>query len=379
LAETPRTITSPYRICPLGAHVDHQGGRMLATAVDVGTSLEFTPADRLELESENYPGVVEFDPAMVSMQVPPEGIPEWGRYAWASLVALRDRLPKRPRAFRGRIGGRLPGAGLSSSASVLLAYVNAWADVNDCSIEPVDQVRLVVNAENDSIGVACGVLDPAAIVGSRKGHLLEIDSDTISWESLALGVAAPKTCFLVFATGKERNLASTDFNRRVGECRDAARWASDALSIDACTRLGDVPREHLRSVVERMPDPLRSRARHFVTECDRVAEGATAWRAGDVATFGRLMNASCRSSIENYETGSQELVALQEIWERTAGVLGARFSGAGFGGCSIALVRSERAKAIGVEVKDRFVAAFPSLGETADWISVESADGLGIR
>jgi len=352
---------------------------MLATAVDVGTTLEFTPADRLELESENYSGVVRFDPATVSMQVPPEGVPEWGRYAWASLVALRDRLPERPRAFRGRISGRLPGAGLSSSASVLLAYVNAWADVNDCSIEPVDQVRLVVNAENDSIGVACGVLDPAAIVGSRKGHLLEIDSDTISWESLALGHAAPETCFLVFATGKERSLASTDFNRRVGECRDAARWASDSLSIDACTRLGDVPRERLRSVVEQMPDPLRARARHFITECDRVAEGASAWREGDVDTFGRLMNASCRSSIENYQTGSQELVALQEIWESTKGVLGARFSGAGFGGCSIALVRSERAEVIGAEVRARFVAAFPSLGEKADWISVASADGLGIR
>lgn len=355
---------------------------MLATAVDVGTTLRFVASARLDVVSANYEGRVNLDPAEMSRVAPPREMPEWGRYVWAAFTVLRDRMPARPIAFTGRIEGRLPAAGLSSSASVLLAYLNAWASVNEISLTPREQVNLAVDAENEGIGVACGVLDPAAIVGSERGRLLLIDSDSVSWERVERDVADESDedgySFLVFVTGKERHLVSTDFNRRVTECRDAARWASQRLGAPEVDRLGDVDRAALRSLIDDMPTPLQGRARHFVSESDRVERGRKAWSAGRLEEFGGLMNDSCRSSVANYETGSKELIVLQQIWESTAGVLGARFSGAGFGGCSVALVRAEAALLVREQVLARFTQAFPELTQRAEVIAVASADGLGV-
>jgi galactokinase/galacturonokinase len=376
---TVRSVVSPYRICPVGAHVDHQGGAMLATAIDAATRLVFVPSDRVEVESRNFPGTVGFDPAVVieSGQMP--DIPEWGRYVWAAFAALRHRLPSRPRGFTGIIEGRLPGSGLSSSASVLLAYLTAWAEVNSIELDAREQVLLSVDAENEHVGVACGVLDPAAIVGSLRGHLLAIDSTTVSWEPIPLGPAAAGARFLVLFTGTERSLLSTDFNLRVRECREAACWAADRLGVSGIERLGDLDREELRSVLDQIPGAMQRRARHFLEESERVSAAGMAWREGRLADFGAIMSDSCRSSIDNYETGSEELIALQSIWETTEGVLGARFSGAGFGGCSVALVQSDAVENVGSNVSQRFLEMFPTLGERVQLIEVESHGGLALQ
>jgi galactokinase/galacturonokinase len=373
-----RGVVSPYRICPLGAHVDHQGGRMLATAVDLGTRLDFEPDRKVELESANYDGVVRFDPAAVG-SAPPADLPGWGRFVWAAFAVLRDRLPGAPSGFRGRIQGALPGAGLSSSASVMLAYLSAWADANELVLDARELVQLAVEAENAHVGVACGVLDPAAILGSRAGALLEIDADRIAWEATPLGATASPARFLVCFTGRERSLAATPFNARVTDCGEAATWVARRLGVAPVGRLGDLDREALRECLDEIPGPGARRARHFVEECDRVAQGRRAWRDGDLATFGALMRSSCRSSIEQFEVGSEELVALQAIWESTEGVLGARFSGGGFGGCSLALVEAERVAAVKAEVGERFGRAFPALAARMRVVEVESANGLSLR
>ncbi len=373
-----RGIVSPYRICPIGAHVDHQGGRMLATAVDLGTRLDFEPDRRVELESANYDGVVRFDPASAGMALPAD-LPGWGRMAWAAFAVLRDRLPASPRGFRGRVEGALPGAGLSSSASVMLAYLCAWADANGLVLEARELVGLAVEAENVHVGVDCGVLDPAAILGSRAGAMLEIDADRIAWEATPLGPDAPPARFLVCFTGRERSLAATPFNARVADCREAAVWVARRLGVAPVERLGDLDREGLRACLYEIPGAGSRRARHFVEECDRVVQGRRAWRDGDLATFGALMRSSCRSSIEQFEVGSEELVALQGIWESTEGVLGARFSGGGFGGGSLALVEAERMGDVKARVRERFGRAFPGLVDRMRLVEVESADGLSLR
>lgn len=389
--DSVRRIVSPYRICPVGAHVDHQGGEMLATAIDVATQLCFVPAATLDLESANFEARVGFDPVALRNASAPPPLPAWGRYVWAAFATLRERLPARPRGFAGLVEGRLPGAGLSSSASVLLAYLAAWADANDLVIEPRDRVLLSMAAENDHVGVQSGVLDPAAIVGSRRNELLSIDSERVTWQSIPLGPGAPVTRFLVLFTGTERSLLGTDFNKRVEECRAAARWAAARLDLrertregadgrtSEVTRLGDLDRDALRRLLDEIPGAPGRRARHFVEEGDRVTRAREAWSSGALAEFGAIMSDSCRSSIENYETGSPELIALQSIWQTTPGVLGARFSGAGFGGCSVALVEEDAAVEVSRVVLRRFAEAFPALADRARVIEVESADGLEIR
>ena len=377
-----RTIVSPYRICPVGAHIDHQGGEMLAMAVDSATELVFAPSREVDLESANFPGRVRFDPRadLEDLTIPEE--PAWGRYVYATLAALKDRLPPDPRGMTGFVSGKLPGSGLSSSASVILAYLAAWAEVNEIELSSREQVLCAVLAENRYVGVQCGVLDPSAIVGSRRDQLLAIDSQSVSWQPIPLGPVAPPAHFLVLFTGTNRSLITPDFNLRVRECQAAAHFVGQRLGIseaDMPTRLGDLDRTELRAALDEIPLPLGRRARHFVEESDRVEKARDAWRRGDLDRFGGIMNDSCRSSIENYETGSPELIALQEIWQETAGVRGARFSGAGFGGCSVALVEEAALESVEQEVARRFVDRFPALSGKARLIPVRSADGLAIR
>jgi galactokinase/galacturonokinase len=372
-----RAIVSPYRVCPLGAHSDHQHAPVLATAIDAHTLLSFAPASgaEVELRSENFPGTVRFDLRALDAQ----GGAEWGRYARAAAWALRERLPDPPRGLRGVVGGPLPGGGLSSSASVLLAYLAALAHVNEIAPAPRDLVLLSRRAENEFVGLASGVLDPAAIVGSRRGQLLAIDTREVRWEPVPSAPGAPAVLFLVIFTGTPRSLTGTGFNQRVEECRRAAHALAQLAGLPATGFLGELPDAVFEAHLPRLEPALQRRARHVFSERARVLRGIQRWGRGELAEFGALMNESCASSLESYQTGSPELACLQQVFEATPGVLGARFSGAGYGGCGVALVLAEAAQ----EARDRALAAFtqrlPALAGRATALLVQGEDGLRLE
>lgn len=367
-----RTVISPYRVCPLGAHVDHQHGPVLGMAIGLGTRLAFAPCSEpiVRLESSDFAGEIRF---ALSDRGGGRG---WERYARGAVAVLRDRLPDPPRGFVGSLDGDLPGGGLSSSASVLLAYVLALASANGLELPPTDLVRLARRAENEFVGVESGVLDPASIVGARRGRLLEIDSRTVRWRTIAAASGASRVRVLVVFTGRSRVLSRTPFNERVAECRAAARRVARAAGLAPVEVLGDLPEDVLEVGLEELPGPERGRARHFLEERRRVRAGALAWAQGDFAEFGRLMSDSCRSSIENYETGSREQVALQRILCAAPGVLGARFSGAGYGGCNVALVEAERAEVARERVLADYCRAVPSQADSARAFLVDPSDGV---
>jgi len=369
-------VVSPYRVCPIGAHSDHQHAPVLATAIDAHTVLSFVgvPGGEVTLTSENFPGVVRFD-----LRAPEAGAgPEWGRYARAAGWALRERMPSPPRGLLGRVGGPLPGGGLSSSASVLLAYLTGLAHANGLALAPRELVLLSRRAENQFVGLASGVLDPAAIVASRRGQLLAIDTREVRWEAVPSAPGAPATLFLVVFTGTPRSLTGTRFNQRVEECRRAARALAQLAGVPATGFLGELPDAVFEAHLAQLEPALRRRARHVFTERARVLHGIQRWRCGELAEFGSLMNESCRSSLENYETGSPELACLQQVLEATPGVLGARFSGAGFGGCCVALVEEGAAQ----EARERALAEFtrrlPALAGRATALLAQGEDGVAL-
>jgi galactokinase/galacturonokinase len=372
-----RAVVSPYRVCPIGAHLDHQHGPVLGMAIEAGTCLAFAPAPdaRCRIASRNFEGVEHF--AVDRPGAPGQG---WGRYPRAAAWALASRLPARPRGIVAALHGALPGCGLGSSASLLLACLRALAEANEIELSPAELVSLSCQAENGYVGLASGVLDPAAIVAARRGRLALIDTARTAagqagWESIAPGTEAPDFRVVVAASGRTRNLTGTGFNQRVAECRAAARALAALAGIEGVERLGDLPEAILSARLAELPAIEQRRARHFHEERARVREGARRWRAGDLAGFGQLMAESCQSSIANFETGSPELVELHRLLA-AAGALGSRFSGAGYAGCAFALVAAERAEACRDQVAQAWTRAHPELAAGAPVFVSECDDGL---
>ena len=367
------TVVSPYRICPLGAHVDHQGGPVLGTAIDAGTLIVFAPSKNrtCRLASTNFDSTctLELDRAQASS--------DWGRYFWAAAATLSGECGPLERGVDALIEGTLPGGGLSSSASVVLGYLRTLAQVNGIELEPAQQIKLARRAENEFVGVKCGILDPACIVASRRDHLVAIDTESCTWEVIEGMAAADRGRFLVAFSGVGRNLRETGFNDRVDQCHEAARRLGDLCGRPA-GKLGEVEESVFLEHEAALPPPLARRARHFFEECARVRAGEDAWRRGHLEEFGRLMNDSCRSSIENFEVGSPEITALHALVAATPGVWGARFSGAGFGGCVVALVEAGRAEESRRAIETGYRRIAPAQVGARVFV-VQSRDGLHLR
>ncbi len=375
-ADSIRTVISPYRICPIGAHSDHQGGPTLGMAVTAYSSLAFVPGTSRDvvLTSENFPEAIQFD--VTRPGAPTAGHRDWGDYPRGVAWALRDRLPRTPRGVVGRIAGSLPGGGLSSSASVTLAYLLALAAANEIEIDQREQVELALSAERDYVGVHVGILDPATIVGARRGHLLAIDSGEIRWTAHAPGDPAPDWRVLVVFAGVARRLLDTPFNERVEECLRAARRLSAHVGRRDVMGLSEIPERVFVEHAAELPENEARRARHFYGERSRVQRGSALWRAGDLEGFGRLMNESCESSIVNWESGSEELIAVQRILVGTPGIFGARFSGAGFGGCCVALVDAAQAESARETIQEAMRSRLPQLDIDRVVLLLDSEDGV---
>ena len=368
-----RLLVSPYRICPLGAHIDHQGGPVLGMTINACTLMAYAPmsGSDVRLRSLNYPGRVVFDLEDIG-EVPGSF---WGVYARAAALALKEKHPL-TRGIVGLIDGMLPGCGLSSSASVLLAYLHALADANDLALAPWDYVHLTRRAENGHIGLNNGILDQTSIVFGRCDNLLHIDTRGEVVEALPESFAPGAYAIIVAYSGISRELTTTGYNSRVQECGQAAAMLAEKAGMPPATRLSDLPPEVFDRYADDLPVHLACRARHYASEVRRVDEGITAWCDGRLADFGRLMRASGRSSVEQYECGSPAIHDLQQIMSTTEGVLGARFSGGGFGGCVVGLAEPDRARQAVADIKDAFLGLHPEVRDRAAVYLAESAEGV---
>ncbi len=356
-------VRSPLRACPLGAHVDHQGGEVTGMALDRSVVMVAHPLDEpvVRLESLNFPGPIEVD-----LRGAPQKRGDWGDYLRAAVSVLQpgSRLD---RGFSGVVRGDLPGMGLSSSAAVLVSCFLGLTEVNQLDLDRAEIARLVQRAENDFIGLSSGLLDQSVILFAEAGSLTLIDCSDFSVSQAPLPEDAPDFRVLAFFSGVSRHLIGTDYNSRVDQCRQAAAWLQEAagLPVAAKPRLGDVTPEIFESFGMDLPNPLNLRAAHFFGEIARVRDGVEAWSRGDLETFGALMTASGESSIVNYQCGTPPLVALYETLRKAPGVFGTRFSGAGFGGSCLALVEADSADDVVDRVSRDYAAAFPEFSAQA--------------
>jgi galactokinase len=301
----------------MGDHTDYNEGLALPMAVDLGTVVTFTPDDggRVVLRSGAEP-----EPADVDVHLPHDPRllqalePRWARYVGAVVAAVRP-----PMGGSGTVDTTLPvGAGLSSSAALEVALALALG----CVADPLTLARACQRAEQAATGVASGLMDQLVVTAAPQGCALMIDFADLSMTPVEM---PPEAEVLVVHSGETRALDRTAYAERRAECEAAA------------FRLGPLGRVAPHAAVA-IPDALlRRRARHVVSECDRVRWFAAALRDGDLVEAGRLMTASHRSLAHDFEVSTPALDALVDWLGRRPGVFGARLTGAGFGGCVVAL------------------------------------------
>ena len=320
-AEQVRFVWAPYRVCPLGAHIDHQLGTVTALAIDRGTVLAYAPAGSPEvrLSSMAYPGEVRFR----LDAIPSPQSADWGNYARGAAWALRSTP-----ILQGLVGltsGDAVEVGLSSSASVGLAYLLALEDVNELKLAPTENIRLDQAIENQYLGLNNGILDQTAILLARRDHLTVIDCKVFAEEAVLENESAnipgvrwmapspvlPPFRILIAFSGLTKALVSTDYNRRVSECAEAARLLLRAAGrAEVPARLAEVSEAEFQVHRSVLTGARARRAEHFFSEMRRVRQGISVWEDGISAGLGRLITESGRSSIVNYECGCPPMIDL---------------------------------------------------------------------
>lgn len=367
----------PYRVCPIGAHSDHNLGKITGLAVDQGIYMAYRPKQSgiVELRSLNFERRAQWH----IRDVPDTCQQDWADYLRGATWALSKHYPLST-GVCGIIEGSLPIGGLSSSAAVIITFLSALCKVNHIQLTPQQMIDVALDAEKNYVGVAVGKLDQSCEVYAKKDHLLYLDTRDGSFELIPTSPKMKPYKIAIFFSGIERTLAGSAFNMRVDECRSAA-YALKALSgMDygkfAETNLREVPYEIYLQYKDRLPDNWQKRAEHWYTEFHRVQQGAEAWRRGDIEAYGKLSFESGHSSIYNWQTGSPELKTLYEIMLHTDGIYGGRFSGAGFKGCCMALIDPAFEESILETVRAQYLSAFPQLTGRYSAHICQSADGV---
>ncbi len=367
----------PYRVCPLGAHVDHQHGLVTGFAIDQGTSLDYVPSSdgSIEIYSENFEGqaVGNIHEKYYERQY------SWADFVYGCAFVLRKSYDLEY-GIKGIISGSLLGGGLSSSASVILTYLKAFTKVNSITLTNPELINLAIQVERDFIGVNVGKLDQSTEVYSRKNHLFFLDTESDSQKLYPRQKNMPDFEIAIVFSGMERKLAGSKYNMRVDECKAAAYALKGFAEMEygklSDTYLRDIPSSIWLQYKNRLPKNWLKRTEHFYAENERVKKGIKAWQKGDLVTFGQFVFESGDSSIELYETGSEELKTLHEIMKNCDGIYGGRFSGAGFNGCAMALINPEKKDFIKKYLTEEYLKVFPDLADQFKIVFCHTQNGI---
>jgi len=325
---------APGRVNLIGEHTDYNDGFVMPAAIDRYTSVAIrSRADqKLRLHSTNLSATEEFDLGEVD-PIPSGGWLDYPRGVATVLKASGYQI-------RGAdvliLGGVPIGAGLSSSAALEVSIAYALLDQSAVEIDLTELAKLCQRAENDFVGMRCGLMDQFAACNGVAGSALALDYRSLDYELVEI----PSNIALVICnTMVKHELASSEYNSRRADCEDGVRVLS--RRDPAIVALRDVTMDMLDQRRSELPERVFWHCRHVVTENERVQKGITALKAGNIEAFGSLMYESHRSLRDDYEVSSPELNLMVQIASMQRGVVGARMTGGGFGGCTVNLVERE--------------------------------------
>ena len=367
--EPKESFFAPGRVNLIGEHTDYNGGHVFPCAITLGTYAWTKPRTdkKLRLYSENFPqdGIREID--LVDLTY--KATDSWANYVKGVFWALQDFGYEFSNGLDITFYGNIPnGSGLSSSASFELLVGVLVRKMYQLNIDSLSLVKVGKRVENDFIGVNSGIMDQFAVGMGRKNHAIFLDCATLDYELVPIELGDYR--IVIMNTNKRRELADSKYNERFFETQTALKELQVHVPIQS---LGDLTMDTFDAVKQYLSSELLiKRARHAVSENERTKLATEVLKKGDLAHFGRLMNESHLSTELDYEVTGKELDTLvYTAWEQ-AGVLGARMTGAGFGGCAIALVHKDHIDAFKSNVAKVYT---EEIGYAPSFYIAEIADG----
>lgn len=345
---------APGRVNLIGEHTDYNGGNVFPCALTFGTYalVKKREDEKIRFYSDNFKelGVMEVNLNDIKY----EKAHDWANYPKGVIWAFANEGMKINSGFDVLFYGNIPnGAGLSSSASIELAMGVVLRDLYGFDIDMVDIVKRSKEAENQFIGVNCGIMDQFAIGMGKKDCAILLDTNTLKYEYAT--VALDGASIVIANTNKRRGLADSKYNERRSECEAALKDLQAKLNINSLCEMNEEKFEDNKDLIKN--EVCIKRAKHAVYENQRTLKAVKALENNDIELFGKLMNESHVSLRDDYEVTGKELDTLVELaWERP-GVIGSRMTGAGFGGCTVSIVKDEFVndfiKNVGEEYKNK--------------------------
>ena len=350
-SEGARVFFAPGRINIIGEHTDYNGGHVLPCPIEMGTYCAIRPREdrNIRMLSGNFPdtGIVEWNLSELIYRADAE----WSNYPAGVLWALAEKGVRQEKGFDVAFLGDIPKqAGLSSSASIEVLTGYAINEIFGLDIPMVELALIGQKAENIFIGMGCGIMDQFSAGLSMAGHAIFLNTADLSYEYVPLVLG--DHCILIMNTCKQRVLTDSKYNERLAECRRALSWLQFELDVDYLCNLNEEQFEEYKYLIE--DETEQKRAKHVIYENVRTIKAKTLLEEGNLAEMGKLLNQSHISLQQDYEVTGIELDTLvASAWEQD-GVLGARMTGAGFGGCAICIAKKDKVDEIIRHVGDMY-------------------------
>ena len=328
-----KTFLSPGRVNLIGEHIDYNGGFVFPGALTVGiyAALSLRDDNKIRMRSKNVAGevIVDLDEDLVYKKED-----DWGNYPKGVIKALKDLGHEVPGMDIVLYSNIPDGAGLSSSAAleVLMAYIILYLE-NPEQIDRVEIAKLCQKVENEFVGVNCGIMDQFAVAVGKKDHAILLDCDSLYYEYAPLNLG--EYSLVIMSTNKRRELADSKYNERRSECEKALEIINENKT-EKLSNLCQATIDDIESFIS--DETIKKRAMHVVTENERVKKSMEMLKNNDILGFGKLLTASHMSLENDYEVTGLHLDTLVHEALKIGGCIGARMTGAGFGGCAIALV-----------------------------------------
>ena len=365
-----KLYSSPARINIIGEHIDYNGGKVFPASINryLYIAIRKRNDSKVLYNDARFPGSYEFD---INQTFVFDKANDYANYLNGILQQLKERGFKFDRGFEILMASNIPaGGGISSSSALECGFAYAVIDTFGFDLNRVEIAKLGQMSEHNFMNVKCGIMDQFIIATGKKNHAELLDCNTLEYEYVPLELGDYR--FVVMNTNKVRKLADSKYNERRGQCEQALKILQDnEVGVKALCELTPADWEKYSALVT---DPiLNKRARHCIAENQRVIDAAATLKEGNLVKLGELLNASHKSLKEDYEVTGIELDTLAETSQKQEGCLGARMTGAGFGGCAIALVHKDKLDSFIENVQTTYEKA---IGYKAGFFVCETGDGV---